>query len=229
MKIKRKIKPFVSLLIPLLIITAISGFLQITVVQHPERVALWLSSVGPFLVIGYVIIQTAAIIIPPIPGSVVSLPLLAILGPVKGLLLIYLVVTPVECINFWLAKKYGRDIVKKMLGQSAMEKVDKYTKNTGLGTAMILKLFEDNYFDYISYGLGLTSVTLRQFILINFLVGLPRVALSYVILTRAPNFTSAIVIIEILAAVLTGGYILFRHLRHRKEDLEQIDNFSEIE
>ncbi len=222
-------RPLLSLLVPLLIITIISGFLQITVVSHPERVVLWLSSLGPFLILGYVIIQTAAIIIPPIPGSVVSLPLLAMLGPVKGLLLIYLVMTPAECVNFWLAKKYGRGIVRRVLGRQAMERVDHFTKEAGVGTAVALKLFEDNYFDYISYGLGLTPVTLKQFILINFLVGIPRIAISYIILTYAPDFTSAIVVIEILGAILTGGYILFRRLRHRKQCLERIDNFSEFE
>lgn len=204
------------LVVSLLVIGAISFLLQISVIAHPESVNAWVSSMGPLFIVGYVLIQAAAIIIPPIPGAIVRLPLLAILGPMKGLILIYLVTVPAECINFILAKKYGRPIVKKLVGNNAMERVDHYTKDAGLGTLVVLKLLEDSFFDYISYGLGLTSIPVKQFVLVNFTVGIPVIILDYFILTRAPNFTSSIILLEVSTGLITAGFVAYKHWQHKR-------------
>ncbi len=222
MEIKsNKIKTVIKLAIPLLIIISISLYLQINVISHPQRVTSWLSSFGPSIIFVYIVIQSLAIIIPPIPGSLVSIPMLALLGPLKGLALIYLVVTPAECVNFIIAKKYGRSVVTKLVGKKSMEKIDQYTKNASFGHLIVLKLLADSYFDYVSYGLGLTNITIPQFIFVNFVFGLVRAALSYYVLTKAPNFTSSILLLELTAGILTGGYLLFRHWHHKKMALPQ--------
>ncbi len=212
-----KHKLIFRLVVPFLLLIIFSGFLQLGLMSRPELVNSWLESLGPFFILGYILIQTVAIVFPPIPGVVVALPVLAILGPLKGLILIYLVSTPAECLNFLIAKKYGRPFVKKLLGQRAIEKIDDYSKDAGLTTAVTLKFFEDNFFDYLSYGLGLTTMTFKQFVLINFLVGIPRVILEYVILTKTPNFTTGIILIEIVAGILTGSYVFYRHWKHKHQ------------
>ena|SRR5258708_2832205 len=222
-----RLKSLLPLAIPLLLITLFSVFLQITFVSNPDKIKIFLSSFGSYFILGYVIIQFAAIIIPPIPGSIAAITILAVFGPLRGLLLIYITTTPAECINFLLAKKYGRPLVEKAIGKKYLKKVDYYTQNAGKETLAVLKLFEDSFFDYISYGLGLTQITFKQFVLINFGVGAINIFIKYVIFKLAPNFTSSIVIMEIVSAILTSFYVGYKYRKYRqksnKEILKSID------
>lgn len=209
---------FVKILLPIVFIIAFSFFLQVTVVSSPEKITSWLNSFGSFLVFVYILIQSAAIIIPPVPGAAFQIALIALFGPFKGLVLIYLAVTPLYCINFLLAKKYGRPLVRKLAGKSALEKVDHYTENAGLGTLVILKLLQGSYFDFISYGLGLTRIPFRQFFWVNLLAGIPADVLNYFVFKNSPNFTTSIIIIQIIAGILTGSYIFILHWRHKNKE-----------
>ncbi|MBI3559161.1 TVP38/TMEM64 family protein [Candidatus Gottesmanbacteria bacterium] len=212
----KRMRWFVKILLPIIIIVAFAFFLQITVISNPEKITLWLSSFGPFLIFVYILIQSAAIIIPPVPGAAFQIALIALFGPLKGLILIYLTVTPLYCINFLLAKKYGRPLVEKLSGQKTLAKVDHYTKEAGLGTLIILKLLQGSYFDFFSYGLGLTKIPFRQFFWVNLLGGIPADILDYFIFKNSPNFIISIIIIQISVGILTGGYILIRHWHHKK-------------
>lgn len=222
---RKQLKSLLTLAIPLLLITLFSVFLQVTFVSNPKGVELFLSSLGLYFILGYIVIQFAAIVIPPIPGSIAALTILAIFGPLKGMLLVYLVATPAECVNFLLAKKYGRPFVEKTIGEKSLRKVDYYTQSAGKETLFILKFFEDSFFDYISYGLGLTQITFKQFLLVNFGVGAINAIIKYIILVKAPNFVSSIVIIEVVSAILTLLYVYYKYCYHKqlKGNLKSID------
>lgn len=202
-----KIKRFQSLILlslPAIIAIILSFILQVTVISQPEKFTSWLSSFGPFVILIYTLVQTLTLIIPPLGGSFIWIGMLAVLGPAKGLVLSYLVATPVYCINFLLAKKYGRNLIQKVVGKGGMSKIDKYTNEAGLETLWILKIFENGYFDFISYATGLTNISFKNFLIVNFIGGIPSTLLTYLILKLSPNFLTSMILIQLLA----GGLIL---------------------
>lgn len=197
-------KGLVLTLTPVLSVVLISAILQFTVLSRPEQVATWLSSFGIWFVLAYALIQAAAIIIAPIGGAFVWLPMLAIMGPGVGMLLTYFVSTPVYFINFFLAKKYGRSVVMRLVGKAGQEKIDQVAKEAGTFTFVILKVFQGGYFDYVSYAAGLTSMPLRTFTLINVLGGIPGTMITYFVLSRFDNFLTGVLAMYGVTGVLIG-------------------------
>lgn len=210
----QKFNSLLKIVLPIIFLTIFGIFLQLAIVSHPEKVTTWLSSFGPFLILVYVLVQTVGIVIPPFPGGVVQIALIAILGPEKAIPLIYIVVTPLYCVNFLIAKKYGRPFVEKLLGKHEMVKIDHYVANAGLGTLIMLKIFLGNFFDFISYGIGLTSINFRQFFWVNLLAGIPQALLEYYIFSHSPNFLSGLILLGISGAIFTGAYATFHRLKN---------------
>lgn len=211
-----KYKSYFLLSLPALLAIVVSYILQLTVISQPERYTTWLSSFGPYVVLVYILIQAVTLVIPPLGAMFIWIGMIAILGPAKGLLLSYLVTTPVYCLNFLLSKRYGRPLVSKVIGKAGMGKVDHYAANAGIETLWILKIFENSYFDYISYAAGLTKISFRDFLIVNFLGGIPSSLITYFILIKSPNFLTSMILIQITAAsLITISYFINRY-RNKK-------------
>lgn len=212
-----KLRALILLSLPAVIAVVLSYILQFTVIVQPERFANWLSSFGPFVILVYAIVQSVTLLIPPLGGTFILIGMLAILGPAKGLLLSYLVTTPIYCVNFLLSKKFGRPLVQKVAGKGGMAKIDQYTADAGVGTLWILKIFENGYFDFISYAVGLTNISFRNFIIVNFIGGIPSTLIYYFILTKSPNFLTSMILIQVMAGALIAVSIIIKHLKDKNK------------
>lgn len=201
--------------LPAALAVVLSYILQFTVISQPERFAGWLANFGPYVILVYIFVQSITLLIPPLGGSFILIGMLAILGPEKGLLISYLVTTPVYFLNFWLARKFGRPIVEKVAGKTGLAKIDHYAADAGVGTLWILKIFENGYFDFISYAVGLTKISFRDFIIINFIGGIPSTLIYYIILVKSPNFLTSMILIQVAAGILIVASILIKHLREK--------------
>ena len=211
----KEAKTLVFFGLPVILAILLSLVMQFTVMAQPEKFTGWLSSFGPYVVLVYIIVQSITLLIPPLGGMFIWIGMLVILGPVKGLILSYLVTTPVYCLNFLLARKYGRSLVAKVAGKGGMAKIDHFSVDAGVGTLWILKIFQNGYFDYISYAAGLTKISLHDYLVVNFLGGIPSTLLTYFILIKSPNFVTSMVFFYIMAGVLVGISIIITHWRKK--------------
>ena len=210
LSLSSKAKSILLLTTPIVTAFVLSMILQITILSNPDAFTTWLSSFGPFVILMYAILQLITIIIGPIGGLFMYIAVLAIFKPFWGLVLIYLVTTPTYLVNFYLARRFGRPLVEKIIGKHSMKKVDEYAEDAGNITLLLLRIFQSGLFDYISYGAGLTKVRFRDFIWINFLGGIPASLISYFILTRFDNFTVSIIALLATSYVLIGISIALR-------------------
>jgi len=186
-------------------------FLQITVLSNPEKFTTWLSQFGPFVLVIYILIQSLSVIIAPIGGFFIQVALIALFPTWIAFIILYLTVTPLYTINFFIARKYGRPIVKHIIGKKALDRVDHLAKDLGLSSLIILKIFQGMYFDYISYAVGLTQIKTKTFIIVNILGGIPATFISYFVVTRFSNFTLGMIAWVIVAYLLLGLSILINH------------------
>ncbi len=215
------IKKYLSIILigaPLVFLIIFSMILQITVLSNPERFTSWLSDFGPFVILVYVLIQSITIIIAPIGGFFIQVALLALFPKWIAFVIVYLTVTPLYMVNFYLARRYGRPIVKHLIGRKALEKVDHLAMDLGTSSLIILKVFQGMYFDFISYAVGLTKVSTKTFIIVNILGGIPGTLISYFVITRFENFTFGVIAWVVVAYILLGLSILINHQikKHRR-------------
>jgi len=132
-----------------------------------EQIMFFLQSLGFFGPFAYILIVFICTVISPL-GSVFlwpfvllawGFPLAAIytsLGAIGG-----------ATANFWIARKFGRPIIEKLITKKGMEIVDKISLKEGLKTLLFLRLFPSGLFDYISYTAGLTRIHFLPYFLIT--------------------------------------------------------------
>ena len=212
---KQKSRTLLAIALPLTITISLAIFLQNSLINKPEVLKTWFESFGVYAIFIYIIIQSITIIIAPIGGFSVAIAIIAIFGPVMGNLIVYLVTTPLYIINFLVARKFGRKIVKKLVGNSGLKTVDKYSQKMRSSTLIQLKLFLGGYFDFISYAAGLTNISFKSFVIINCLVAIPNVILEILVFKFSPNFTSAVLISFAIPAICGIIYLLL-HKQFKK-------------
>lgn len=76
-------------------------------------------------------------------------------------------------VDFWLARRWGRILVVRLLGEKNMEKVDRFTHKQSLKTLVFLRVLQYQTHDLISYGLGLTEIQFGPYLLATVLGPLP--------------------------------------------------------
>lgn len=211
-----KFKSILFLILPVLLVILLSYYLQGLVLSNQEEFTDWLSRFGPYILVVYVILQALTIIIAPIGGFFLITALISLFGPGFALTLGYFASTPIYLINFYLARKFGRPLVEKIIGKTALDNIDHYVQDAGLTTLVILRLFQGGNFDYLSYGLGLTKVPFKTFALVNFLVGIPAQLIFYFILTSFESLTAGILFSYLYTIILTGLSIYIHHLYRKK-------------
>lgn len=213
----------VRFLLPIVFLILFSFILNKAIISNPDSIRAWLDGFGIYAIAAYVVMQMAAIIIAPIGGSAFALAALALFGPLRGTVLIYLVTTPAYIINFLIARVYGRRVVRRLTGKDGEDVIDRFMVAITTRKLIVMKLFLGGYFDYISYAVGLTHVSLGDFIFINILGGIPAALFTWSIMQFAPNFLSAVAIFYTVPAIFGVLYLSYSRMKRKKpEEFEKL-------
>jgi uncharacterized membrane protein YdjX (TVP38/TMEM64 family) len=206
-----RIKTSLVFVLPFVLVISLSYYLQVTLLKDPDKYLKFLSSFGPFVIILYIVLQALTIIIAPLGGFFLVVAMISLFGAEKALILAYLVTTPCYLINFYLARRFGRPVVKKVIGSRGLKIVDHLAEEAGIPTVVVFRVFQGMNFDYLAYGIGLTTISFKNFIIINILGGIPSAIISYFVLTRFENLTYGIVALYITAGFLSLVAIVSNH------------------
>lgn len=204
------------LLLPVIITIVFSFYLQSLVVHNQAQLTNWLSQFGSYVIIVYIVLQAITIIFAPLGGFFLLVAMIALFGPAIALALAYLVTTPCYQINFYLAKKYGRPMVEKVVGKKSLRGIDHFAEDAGLPMLVVLRIFQSSNFDYLSYGFGLTTIPFKMFTTVNFLAGIPAAYISYLIYSRSGSLTQGVVIGYVVGALFALLAILLNYLLSKK-------------
>ena len=139
---------------------------------EPARIEALLEQIGPFAPLIYMAVMAATAVLVPIPGPPLFVIAGAIFGPVMGT--IYAVAGSVAgaLIAFLIARFLGRDIVESLVGKQVVICCE---CSEGLLAKIVFfaRLLPLISFDVVSYGAGLTRMSLRSFALATLLGSLP--------------------------------------------------------
>lgn len=133
----------------------------------PEQIKEFLKTTGIWGILVYIFIVLSCTVFSPLTSTFLwpvalmvygfpAAPIYTVLGSVSG-----------AVVNFWIARKFGRPVIKKLISRKGMDLVDKITFEAGLETLIILRILPTGLFDYISYAAGLTNIEFLPYFFIT--------------------------------------------------------------
>ncbi len=173
----------------IVVVLAIALVKQVGIEQiraNVDRLGIW----APFSLL---LLRSVSIVIPAIPSTAYSVLAGTLFGFWQGIAIIAIADFAACSGNFYLAKRYGRGIVQRLVGQRFMGQVDSFASNyLENNTFLVAGFLMTGLFDFVCYAVGLTQMQWRKF--------LPALILGIVISTPP--------IVALGAGIFTGGKLL---------------------
>lgn len=142
-----------------LVIWLINKFGIQQVREHVERFGIW----APAIVFG---LRFTSIIVPVFPGTAYAILAGALFGFGQGLLVIALADLFSCTFNFYIARRYGRSLVERFVGEQFMEKVDRLTQQHLEQNFFLMAGFlMTGLFDFVAYAIGLTKTPWQSYLI----------------------------------------------------------------
>lgn len=143
--------------IPLVLLRQ-SGIGKAEIQDYVEQLGIW-APVGLFG------LRFTSVLIPALPGTAYSVLAGGLLGFWKGLAVVCLSDLLSCSLSFWLARRFGRSLIKHLVGDRFIHRVDRFTqkhleRNFFLMTAFLMS----GFFDFVAYGVGLARAPWRKFL-----------------------------------------------------------------
>lgn len=126
-------------------------------------------------------------------------------------------------INFWIARKFGRNIVIKLVGKDGMAKIDHIATHEGVKALIIMRLFYGLANDFVSYAAGFTSMKFRTYYLISLIVPIPYTVGLFLFFNKIPQEQVFFVSlgIGIIFVVIPPVYYFLKHRFYGKKILHK--------
>jgi uncharacterized membrane protein YdjX (TVP38/TMEM64 family) len=131
-------------------------------VFQPSRLVEMLRQFGPWAPLILILSMATAVVISPIPSLPLDLAAGAVFGPLWGTFYVVIGAETGAILSFLIGRALGRDVISRLLGVDVVfcEKCSNHHLGVLIFVARLLPVFS---FDVISYGAGLTTMSLRTF------------------------------------------------------------------
>jgi len=130
-----------------------------------EQIQALVTSAGPLAPIVYVLLKAVTLVITPLTGSPLRLVAGVLFGFWEGVALSVLAGVLGGSINFWIARRFGRVVVVRLLGARTLARVEPMLDKLGNWKALALaRIFVAPLWDVLSYAVGLTRLRYRTYL-----------------------------------------------------------------
>ena len=195
-------------------------FRDITVYFKPDHIQQWLDDAGGFAPLLYIAVMAVAVVISPIPSLPLDIAAGAFFGPFLGT--VYSVTGALigAVVSFFIARLLGRELIERFLSghinfcTSCSDKL--LTK-----IVFFSRLLPVVSFDVVSYGAGLTKMSVERFTLSTFLGMIPLTFLynysgSVLVFGKGLTFVLGIVMVALffLLPKWMEGKGLMKNMKH---------------
>ena len=175
------------------------GDLDLGETFNPGRIVDYLDTWGPVGPLVFVLMMTTAVVVSPIPSLPLDLAAGAAFGPFLGTTYAVIGAEIGVIISFLIGRVLGKDVITRLL-KINVRFCEKCSDHHLMGLVFFARLFPFFSFDLVSYGAGLTNMSLRAFALAT-LLGMipPTFVLTYfgssVVTVEWPLILSGIVLV----------------------------------
>lgn len=119
--------------------------------------------------------------------------------------------------NFWIARIWGRKVVVLFAGEINLKKIDDLTKDYGLQSLFIFRLFAKEFHDVISYAFGLTDLKFKSYFIVSTLGMIPATVIWYFISLNIDDPVTFTAMSWLFAYVSLASYIFWIKFRKQKK------------
>ena len=133
----------------------------------------WIDGFGVWGPIVYIVVFALSMLFAPLPTAPMPLVAAAVFGPALGFLYTITATAIGSTICFWVARRLGRPVLRRLTSQAALDKIDELGARLGIRLLIVLRLFPVAGVDYVSYAAGLTQMRFVYYIVISVLASAP--------------------------------------------------------
>ena len=219
---KKNLKVF-TILFTVISIFIIVGLLSRGV--RAEQVKDFLVSFGILSPIIFMLLSIVTIVISPLIVTPIWIAGIKLFG--FSTTLIYNIIANIigHSFNFQISRKYGRPLVKQIVGEKGIKEVDKFAEVVGRRLLIFLRIIGGPAADYISYGTGFTNMNFLHYTIITSIFMLPWTVFSFWMTYKAVEDESLSSLVKYFAllAILTimVSFIVSIIITKRKNNLDK--------
>lgn len=162
---------------------------------NPDNIKKWLSDAGPWAPLVYLSVMALAVVISPIPSLPLDIAAGAFFGAFYGTLYSVIGATGGAIISFIIARFLGRELIERFL-TGHINFCNKCSDKLLTKIVFFSRLLPFLSFDLISYGAGLTNMSLKKFSIATFFGMIP--------LTFVYNYFGSVMIIGKGVTLISG-------------------------
>lgn len=139
-----------------------------------EQIQTFIEEAGPLGPLAYIGLKAATYIFAPLTSGPIQVVAGAIFGNV-WLGVLYTLIGEVlgGSVSFWLARRYGRPVVRRLVGAQGMRRVDEFyeTRMGGWRSLAVARIVLFSFWDFLSYAAGLAPVRFISYVLVSAIMG----------------------------------------------------------
>lgn len=145
---------------------------------NEEQVLAWVERLGAWGPVAIILLETLQALLAPIPGQAVGAVSGYLYGPWLGTLYSMIGIALGSFIVFWLARRFGRPLVVRLVGQESTARLDDLANRGGALFFFLIWLLPFAPDDLACIAAGLTPMPTQQFLILMLVGRLPGVFVS---------------------------------------------------
>jgi uncharacterized membrane protein YdjX (TVP38/TMEM64 family) len=116
---------------------------------------------APFIIL---FLRLTSIVVPALPGTAYAILSGALFGFAQGVVVIALADFLACTTNFFIARRYGRVVVQRLVGERFINRLDQWSRKYLEGNFFLMTgALMSSFFDYICYAAGLSRMPWKRF------------------------------------------------------------------
>lgn len=176
---------------------------------NKDNVINFVQKLGPLGPLAFIFLQILQTVAAPIPGNVTGI-VGGFLFSWWGILWTVIGTTIGYWIVFWLSRKFGRNLVEKIIKKETLDKFDSLTKQRGSFVFFLIFLIPGMPDDIIGYVAGLTEIPIRKLLVMATIGRLPTIIASNMIGSGIGENSIMMVAIIVTIAVLALVFVFLK-------------------
>jgi len=176
-----------------------------------EGLRLFILSYGIWAPVSSIALMTMQSMIPLVPGLAITITNAWIFGWQYGALYSWLGALFGAILDFGIARWYGRPVVERFINREHLGLTDKFFTRHGVLAVFITRLTPIVPFKVVSYGAGLTAISLYHFIVATGIGQTPAIVLYSLLGQNLTRSIRATVAVTSLLFILGLGVYVYRH------------------
>jgi uncharacterized membrane protein YdjX (TVP38/TMEM64 family) len=180
-----------------------------------ENIRRTIEQAGPFAPLIYILVKILTYVFAPLSSGPIQLSAGILFGLWPGTFYTLIGEVIGGSISFWIARKFGRPIVRRLVGEDGLRRVDSFYEMVGEWRSLLYaRLFLFSIYDFISYAAGFTSLKFRTYVIISLTAGFIPTFIAVALGTTLTEERSGLILVYALVGIACAvPLLMYKRIR----------------